>query len=317
MTPLRVALADYLEFRRQLGTRLSEPGATLWKFVDFVEAQGMDWISADCAIRWATMSRGVQAATWGRRLGHVRGFARWMKALDPRTEIPAHRLLSSRHRRSPPYIYSDVEVLRLMRRAAKMPSRSRLRLRPQTYVTLIGLLASTGLRPGEALALELSDVDLEQGTLQVRDTKFGKSRFVPFSDSTRQALKRYMKVRQGARQPGWCDALFVSARGRRLQGSTARRGFALLCQAEGIRAASPRHRIGHGPRLQDLRHTFATRRLIEWYRAGVDVTRKMPALCTYLGHGSVHSTYWYIQAVPELLRCAVERSAKRAGHEAR
>jgi integrase len=310
MTKLRAALADYLEFRRRLGTRLSEPGVTLSKFVDFVEAQGMDWISADCAIRWATMPRGVQTATCARRLTHVRGFARWLKALDPRTEIPAHRLLSSRHRRSPPYIYSDVEVLRLIRQAARMPSRSRLL--PERYATLIGLIASTGLRPGEALALEVSDVDFGQGTLSVRNSKFGKSRFVPFSESTGRALKRYIELRQAFCRPGWSDALFVSLRGSRLNGFTARKDFALLCQAVGIRTGSMCRR-GRGPRLQDIRHTFATRRLIEWYRAGVDVTRKMPALSTYLGHGSVHATYWYIQAVPELLQCAAERSAMRAG----
>jgi integrase len=311
MTRLHDALSEYLEFRRKLGSQLHEPGISLRGFVDFIEAQGMDWISAESAVRWASLSPGVQHATWGRRLGHVRGFARWLKAIDPRTEVPDYGLLSSRHQRSAPYIYSDAEVVRLMDHAARL--RSPCGLRGLTYAILIGLLASTGLRPGEAMALDVSDLDFDQGVLAVRESKFGKSRFVPVTDSTRTALRRYIKRRQQLWQPGWSHALLISERGERLKGYVARKTFAGLTVAIGIRPPPRHRRVGRGPRLQDLRHTLPTRRLVEWYRAGADVTRKVPVLCTYLGHGSVVATYWYIQAVPELLQLAMERSAARVG----
>jgi integrase len=306
MSSLHDALSEYLEFRRKLGARLYEPGITLSHFVDFLEAEESEWITAECAVRWATLPIGAQPATWARRLCHVRGFARWLKATDPRNEIPDRGLLNARHRRKPPYIFTDAEITQLMAEAARLNSSAGLR--SLTYVTLIGLLASTGLRPGEAVALDLPDVDLDKGVLAIRETKFGKSRFVPVTDSTRVALERYAQRRQELCQPDWSGAFFVSERGARLVSCTARRTFARLCCAIGIRRPMTGRRLGRGPRQQDLRHSFATRKLIEWYRAGIDVTQKMPALSRYLGHSSIHATYWYIQAVPELLQLATQHS---------
>jgi site-specific recombinase XerD len=309
MSTLHQALADYLDFRRKLGTRLREPGNTLRGFVDFLEEHGAAWITTELAVRWATLPCGVQRATWARRLCHVRGFARWLSATEPCTEIPHSGIIAARHRRNSPYIFDEVEIRRLMAAAARLHSSDGLR--SLTYVTLIGLLASAGLRPSEALALNLYDVDLGEGVLTVRETKFGKSRFVPVSNSTRSALRRYFRRRQKLSRPGWSEAFLVSERGSRLQPCSARWMFARLSRTIGIRAPKTGKRVGRGPRQQDLRHTFATRRLIEWYRSGADVTRMMPGLSTYLGHGSVHSTYWYIQAVPELLQLAMQRSAAR------
>jgi integrase len=310
MSSLHDALAQYLLFRRKLGTKLREPGISLGRFVDFMKTEGREWITMECAVRWATLPVGVQHATWARRLGHVRGFARWLKATDPRTEIPDPRFLKARQRRTSPYIFTDCEITLLMTEAARL--RSAAGLRSMTYVTLIGLLVSTGLRPGEALALDMADVDLEEGVLAIRETKFGKSRFVPVTESTRAALAHYAKRRQQLHRPGWTEAFLVTDRGTRLVSCTARRTFALLSRAIGIRAPARGKRLGRGPRLQDLRHSFATHKLIEWYRAGIDVTRKMPALSTYLGHSCVHATYWYIQAVPELLQLATQCSGSRS-----
>lgn len=306
MSSLHNALAEYLAFRRKLGTRLSEPGITLGHFVDFLEDEGYQHVTTELAVRWATLPQGVQPATWARRLGHVRGFARWLSATDPRNQIPDRGILDARHRRPTPYIFSELEITQLMTQAAQL--RSKAGLRSLTYVTLIGLLASTGLRPGEALALDISDVDLDKGILLIRDTKFGKSRFVPVTDSTRAALTRYAQQRPKLCRPARTEAFLVSENGNRLGGSATRRTFAELSVSIGIRTKATGKRVGRGPRPQDLRHTFATRKLIEWYRAGLDVTRMMPALSTYLGHGSVHATYWYIQAVPELLQLAAQRS---------
>ena len=237
----------------------------------------------------------------------VRLFAAWLSAFDPRTEIPPHGLLRAGRRRKKPHIFTDQEVEQLMAEAARL--RSPKGLRALSHVTLIGLLSSTGLRPGEAHALDVPDVDLRNGVLAVRQTKFGKSRFVPVDDSTRAALEHYAGERDKLHPQRQTDAFFVSERGSRLQPCATRRAFATVSCAVGLRAAVGRRRVGRGPRLQDFRHTFATRRLVEWYRAGLDVERELPKLATYLGHVEVSLTYWYIEAVPELLQLAADRLA--------
>ncbi len=305
MNDLRDHLNQYISLRRAMGTQLLEPAAALNQFVDFVEADRGDFITIDAALRWATKPQLAQRATWARRLSQVRGFATWLSALDSRTEVPPRRLLNVGHRRNPPYIYPDEEVRDLMRQAAMLPSSTGLR--SHTYVTLIGLLASTGLRPGEALALDRSDVELQSGTILVRQTKHGKSRFVPVERSVQGALEAYTDRRDMLCPSPRDEAFLVSERGCRLTGSAARRTFAELSGLTGIRKIPARRRIGRGPRLQDFRHTFATKKIIEWYRAGLDIHRELPKLSTYLGHKGPVTTYWYIQSVPELLRLATDR----------
>jgi integrase len=305
MTALRESLAQYITVRRTLGSSFKEPAGSLGRFVDFVEENGSEFITVELALKWATQSPLVQRATWSRRLTQVRGFATWISAVDLRNEIPPQRLLNIGHRRGQPYIYSDEEVRKLMGQAATLPSPSGLRA--HTYVTLIGLLASTGLRPGEAIALDKSDVELKDGILSVRDSKHGKSRFVPVEDSVRDALTRYARLRDTRGPSDQDKAFLVSERGWRLKGDSTRRTFAKMSAAIGLRECLPRPGIGRGPRLQDFRHTFATKRIIEWYRAGLDIDREIPKLSTYLGHSGTAATYWYIQAVPELLQLATER----------
>jgi integrase len=219
-------------------------------------------------------------------------------------EVPPPRLLPTKQRRPAPHIYTEAQIFELM--AAARQLRSRSGLRGATFNVLIGLLAATGLRPGEALALDIDDVDLVGAVLTVRESKFGKSRFVPIEQSACDALTAYARFRDMARPRHETSAFLVTARGGRLKGCTARRTFAALGRTVGLRPPQC-HRSGRGPRLQDLRHTFATIRLVEWYSAGLDVDRLMPRLATYLGHVSTVETYWYIQAVPELLRLAAER----------
>ena len=185
MSRLQDALTQYVEVRRALGTKLTEPAATLAQFVAFLDREGAARITTTLALQWAMAPQGVQRATWARRLSMVRGFARWLSARDPHTEIPPPGALSGRRRRRRPYIFTDDEVRRLMAEAARRPSRTGLR--GLSYATLIGLLAATGLRPGEALALDTADVDLEAGLLSIRQSKFGKSRIVPLEASTREA----------------------------------------------------------------------------------------------------------------------------------
>jgi integrase len=229
-----------------------------------------------------------------------------MSATDPRTEVPPPKILPARRRRNTPYIYREDEVEQLMAEAARLPSPTGLRA--LTYTTLFGLLAATGLRPGEALALDVADVDLHSGILALRKTKFGKARFVPLQNSTREALARYAKHRDRLCPRRTSEAFLISERGTRLYQEIAAYTFAKVSRAIGLRPPAARRRKGRGPRLNDMRHTFATRRLIEWYRAGLDVEREMPKLGTYLGHVHARHTYWYIEAVPELLQLATERS---------
>jgi integrase len=184
-------------------------------------------------------------------------------------------------------------------------------------VTFIGLLASTGLRPGEALALDTADVDLKNGVLTIRQTKFGKSRFVPVEESTRVALAHYAEQRDRLCPVCPTKAFLVGKNGTRLGGHSAQQTFARLSCAVGLRPAVGGHRVGRGPRLRDFRHSFATKRLIEWYRAGMDIERELPKLSTYLGHVQVADTYWYIQAVPELLQLATERLTSRHQEDTR
>lgn len=311
MSPLREALTQYVAVRRALGTQLREPAVTLGHFVALLERESADFITLDLALRWATEPQGVQRATWARRLTAVRRFAAWLRATDPRTQVPPSRLLDGRRPRHQSHIFTDQETGQLMAAASRLSSAKDLRA--HTYVTLIGLLATTGLRPGEALALQCADVDLEHGILSIRHTKFGKSRFVPVHESTRAALARYATRREsfGVRDQG--HTFFVSEQRRRVQAGTARRTFAGLSCAVGLRVVTTPRRSGRGPRLQDFRHTFATRTLVAWYRAGVDVERALPTLSTYLGHVDVAHTYWYISAVPELLQLATERLCQRRG----
>jgi site-specific recombinase XerD len=304
MSALRNALAEYLATRRALGTQLMCPESSLRSFLDFVEAEGAEFLTTELATRWAFRSVGVQRATHARRLAIVRAFAVWLQSADARTQIPQTGLVSPKYRRPVPHIYSDGEIANLMKAAGQL--RSTAGLRAATYKTLIGLLAATGLRPGEGLKLDTGDVDLVSGILTVRESKLRKSRFVPLERSAQGALVAYASFRDEVRAGRNTRAFFATERAPRLRGYVVRLTFATLCQSVGLRPRRHR-RLGRGPRLQDLRHTFATRRLIEWYRAGFDVDRLIPRLSTYLGHVGPAETYWYLQAVPELLRLATER----------
>ncbi len=306
MSQIHDALETYLALRRGLGSEMRGPGAHLRRFVEFLHREGTTVITTELALRWATAPAGATSATWAQRLGDVRRFAAWLSATDPLVEVPAQGLLPERYRRRPPYIYSDGEIERIVRQARRLSSP--LRLRAHTYATLFGLLAATGLRISEALTLDRNDVDLRTGVLSVRRTKFGKSRFVPVHDSTRHALLRYGKQRDVILKHPASPAFLLSERGLRVTQCSARYNFAVVSRAIGLRAPTRGGRHGRGPRLHDMRHRLAARTLVRWYREGRDVERELPKLSTYLGHVHVADTYWYIEAVPELLRLATERT---------
>jgi integrase/recombinase XerD len=304
---LEQALNHYLQVRRSLGYRLREPESLLRNFVAFLQAERAPYITRRTALRWATRPAKAQPATWAQRLGIVRRFAIWHSAIERRTEIPAAGLLPHRYRRKPPHLYSDEEIEKILRTTQQLPSPNGLRA--LTYTTIFGLLVATGMRVNEALSLDRSDVDLKCGILHIRRTKFGKSRFVPVHSSTVEALKNYSKVRDRLFPAPLVPAFFISEKGGRITEWIARYTFAKLSQRIGLRASAKGH--GHGPRLQDMRHRFAARTLISWYRAGIDVEQELPKLSTYLGHVHVNDTYWYLEAVPELLQLATDRLIQR------
>lgn len=305
MSELRQAIDQYLTLRRSLGFELREPEAVLRRFVAFAEREGAAYITTNLILRWMSEPSKAQPATWASWVAIVRRFARWWSASDPRTDVPPEGLLSHRFRRQPPYIYSEDEIERLVRTAAQLSSANGMRA--LTYSTYFGLVAATGMRMSEGLALDRCDVDLDEGILTIRRTKFGKSRIVPLHASTREVLERYAARRDRVLRRVDTLAFFLSEHGRRITQWSTRYNFARVSQQVGLRPSASGRRHGHGPRLHDLRHRFAVRTLIEWYRKGLDVEREIPKLSTYLGHVHVNDTYWYLEAVPELLQLATER----------
>jgi integrase/recombinase XerD len=305
MTSLATALVEYLALRRSLGFKLRQATRELPRFVQFVEGRGATAITTELALQWAQEDPAASSVTHADRLAMARCFAAWRSATDPRTQIPSTRLLPRRYQRPAPYIYSDEEIARIVSAAADLPSHRGLR--GLTFSTVFGLLAVTGMRIGEVVALDRDDVDLQAAILNVREGKLGKHRFVPIHATTQQALVHYA-ARRDAILPGLkLPAFFVSERARRVSAFSAGDNFVKVSRQIGLRPPAAEGRRGRGPRLHDLRHRFAVATLIDWYRAGADVDREIPKLATYLGHEGPGEVYWYLQAVPQLLELATER----------
>jgi site-specific recombinase XerD len=307
MNTLRQATHEYLSMRRALGFKLRAAGARLLDFVTFMEQHRASYITNKLALTWAQQSPAVQPSTWAQRLSFVRGFARYRSATDPRTQIPPESLLPFRAQRARPYCYSDNEIQSLLRAALKLPD-GNYKLRPWIYHALFGLLAVSGMRVSEAGNLELQDIDLKAAVLTVRGAKFGKSRLLPLHTSTGNVLADYLARRQrywAARSHS--SYLFVSSRGNRLDSADIRRTFYTLSRQIGLRGLTD----SYGPRIHDLRHRFAVKSLLHWYRAGEDAERRLPILSAYLGHVHVADTYWYLSAWPELMGEAMRRLERR------
>jgi integrase len=312
MSTLSQSLDDYLKLRRALGFKLRDAEWCLRGFLGFLEDEGAKSITTELALRWARRPPTGEPFTWAQRLRHIRLFAAWYRARDPRTEVPDAGLLAASALRKPPFIFSQQQIANVVREAEKLPCKRGMR--SSTFSTMFGLLAVAGLRISEAIALDRSDVDLQAGLLTIRNTKFNKTRLVPLSKSAIEALLRYAKQRDQTLPAVTTPAFFVSERGWRVTDWATRYNFAKVSRAAGLRAPVEGYRHGRGPRVHDLRHSFAARTMVAWYRAGVDVERELPKLSAYLGHAHVNDTYWYIEAVPELLQLATERvTAQPAG----
>ena len=299
MSSLRDHLDDYLRIRRALGFRLHDHGTLLSDFLDDLERDGVDHVTIARALAWATKPTDVQPYTWKIRLSMVRGLAAYLRTRDPATEVPASDLLGYRYARPRPYRYSPQDIEQLLAAAGGVAPT----WRGLTYQSLFGLLAVAGLRIGEAIRLDGDDVELRAGLLTVRDTKFQKSRRIPLHPSAVAALARYAEQRTQRFPRPRTPSFFVTVRGVRLLYTHVNADF-----LEIVRRARLRPRSTSGPpRIHGLRHSFAVRTLVKWYRSDVDVGANLPLLSAYLGHVSPLSTYWYLEAAPELLALVSQR----------
>ncbi len=301
MNLLYQRLAEYLELRRSLGFKMEGIGHELREFVYFAEKQKASFVTTKLALEWATKSNRCQPVQWAARFGMVRRFAKYLSAVDMRTEIPPKGLLKFHPFRKSPYFYSDLEVVQLLQAAQKIPSPKGLRA--ATYSTLLGLIAVTGMRLGEAVGLDMQDVVWEQGLLKVRQANCNKLRWVPVHATTLEKLQQYRTLRDQVFPNTNCPSFLLSEQNTRLTVWAVRRWFNLLSYQIGLRHPGD-HR---GPRIHDLRHRFVIQTLCKWYRTGEDVEAHLPELATYIGHGHVRDTYWYISATPELLLLATRR----------
>lgn len=294
----------YLTVRRQLGANLSTDERILRRFATFADHDGAEYLDTKLIMRWLESLPSASAGTRGARFRVARQFAEWLHGMDPRHEAPSRGLVPGRVQRVHPYIYSDAEIVAIIEHARTLPSV--YGMRGLTCSTLFGLIAVTGLRINEALRLDNVDLDAESGVLHVRYGKLGKERLLPLDPSVVQQLQNYGRERDRllGQKP---EAFFVTCEGGRLGECGARYNFAHVCQQIGLRAPQLYLRHGRGPRIHDLRHTFAVRTLLSWYRSGNDVSREMIKLTTWLGHASPANTYWYLEAVPELLELASAR----------
>ena len=297
MSTLRQALADYLTMRRALGYKMDKAERLLGQFTAFAGERGETHVRTETALTWATKPAGAAAIWTSRRLAEVRLFARHLQTLDPRTEVPPADLLSAQARRATPYLYAPQEIAALMQATAILRG-------PHvqaTYRTLIGLLAATGMRIGEAIGLDRDDFDAGSGMVTIRHGKFDKARALPLHPSSVAALDDYLR-RDDRPQKGNTPTLLISSTGKRLRYTVVQPIFHKLLQHCGIAPRSAACR----PRIHDLRHSFAVSTIVDDYRSGNPGSR-LAILSTYLGHADPGATYWYLSAAPELLGLAGER----------
>lgn len=299
MKTLKTSVKEYLKVRRSLGYKLQDTERLLNKFINYLMEQGSNHITASQSLEWAMLPKNIQQAHWSRRLSVVRLFAQYRKAEDPSTEIPASHLLSKQPSRATPYIYSDDEIHRLLTACKSLPSHG---LRHHTYFTFFGLIAVTGCRVGELISLNQDDVDLQNGWIIIRSSKFKKSRLLPLHKTVLRKLKIYSQVRNQFEKHD-DNAFFVSDKGTRITVSSTRAAFIRASKQIGLRGPFD----SFGPRIHDLRHTFAVKSILQWYRKGEDVSQKVAILSAYLGHKKPSDTYWYLSGIPELMNEAAAR----------
>ncbi len=307
MSALEQSLAEYLTVRRALGFKLGQTEMVLRTFVRYLAERGEQRITIKAAVAWAILPQ--RSDSWHYlRLAAVRGFASYLHGVDPTVEIPGVELLRNGPPRRRPFLYEDEEILALIDAANSL----RWPHRTATYRTLIGLLATTGMRIGEAIGLDRDDFDPQVGTVVVRG-KLDKIRELPLTDSTITTLNAYLRRRDRPLSPAGERALFVSTPGTRLNHCGVERTFAILREHAGIQPRFDSRRAT----LHGLRHTFAIRTMLDAYRDGADAGSRLAVLSTYLGHVEPAHTYWYLHAAPELMSAAAQQLERFEEHNPR
>jgi integrase len=309
VSTLAAAADDYLRVRRALGYKLDRQGRQLLQFIAYLDDVGATTVTIEHALGWATLPADATGGYWCDRLSVVRQFARYLHTIDPSCEVPAKGLLPHRRERPIPSLFTPTDIARLMRAAQRL----RGELHAATTQTLIGLLAVTGIRVGEAIALGRDDVDRAGQLIRVIDGKFAKSREVAVHDATIAALDSYTAVRDRICPAPRCEAFFLSRNGTRLLYQCVRRVFKRLVAACGLEDRSP----NSPPRPHSLRHSFAVSTLCDWYANDLDVQARLPLLTTHMGHVIPASTYYYLTAAPDLLALAARRLQDHPGKDSR
>lgn len=305
MSALSEHAQEYLRARRALGVKLERHGRLLPQLVAYLEAAGASTVTRELAISWARLPAGAHPRHWAARLSIARGFAAYLQTIDPTTEIPPADVFAVRYQRPTPYLWSDAAICRLLEGAREL----RPPLKAAGYEALFGLLAVTGMRVGEAVALQPDDVDLKDGVITIREhvAKLERARLVPLHPTTVQALERYARTRARLCPRPRSTTFFLSSIGTSLDRSAVSKTLRKLTTALGLRTETAR------PRTHDLRHSFAVGTLIDWQRSGVQIDEQIAVLSTYLGHVRPADTYWYLTATPELMGTAAERLERHLG----
>jgi integrase/recombinase XerD len=303
MSGLQGRVDKYLRLRRALGFKLKEDERLLGQLVGYLDAAGATTVTTALAVQWARLPVGVHPNHWSKRLRVARGFATYLRTLDPKAEIPPADIFPLRRQRATPYLFSQQDICGLLEEARQL----RNPMRAASYEALFGLLAVSGMRIGEALTLERDDVDLQAGVITIRKAKGDRERMVPLHPTSTDALQRYARERDRLCPPPPARAFFLSSAGTPVLAVGLRATFREISTRIGIRSEQVH------PRIHDLRHRFAVQTLIDWHRSEVNIDEQLPTLSTYLGHVSPADTYWYFSASPELMALAADRVADRFG----
>jgi integrase/recombinase XerD len=303
MSGLQTHVGDYLRLRRAVGFKLKEEERLLGQLVVYLEAAGAVTVTSELAIEWARLPEGVHPNRWAKRLRIARGFAAYLQTIDPRTEIPPPNVFPNRRQRSTPYLFSQQDICRLVAEARQL----RHPMRAASHEALFGLLAVSGMRIGEAVALERDDVDLDAGLITIRKAKGDRGRLVPLHPTATEALRRYASERDRLCPTPRSCAFFLSSAGTPVHPNALRQTFREIMTRLGVRTEAVR------PRVHNLRHRFAVQTLIDWHQAAIKIDEHIATLSTYLGHVSPADTYWYLSASPELMALAADRLDDRFG----
>lgn len=304
MNKLNQAVREYLTVRRQLGFSLRNVEVVLNSFVSFLKMKNADHITTQLALEFVTANPKASSSWQAKKLGVIRRFALYLHTFDTRTEIPSTELLPFSYHRRPPYIYTDRDIVNLLGIFQKNMTRGSIAV--QTYYTLFGLIAVTGMRTGETLTLKGNSVDLKEGIITIYESKCRKSRKLPIHRSTIEALKHYCRCRNKYLGNKTSEYFFVNDHGSKLDAIHVRTSFKKACIKAGIGKEAK-----FCPRITDLRHYYSIKTLVNCYKNKINPETVIPILSMYLGHENPKYTYWYLTATEELMalvgKCVEEK----------